>query len=222
MINLTKIIVAALVLSCSSLQALDVQVQIVRGADCAPVMSIVSALRLKTFREFPYLYVGTEELEQGYVGDYPDNPDSLIAFAYVGDGLMAGFLTGTPLQTLCKKDPVTQAACEQAGLVVADYFYLGEVITLEQFRNKGIATQNFNAIEESIKKLGYKNACFITVEREENHPLKPAGYKGPASLFQKLGYTKTDMRVPYAWPTIQTDGTIKTVNNTVAVWVKEL
>lgn len=224
MSNISRIIIAVFALSCGSAQAVESThtIKVVHGADSAEYMDCLGSLRLETFKEFPYLYVGTKEIEDHYVGWYPKDPNTLFGIAQV-QGKFAGILTGVPLRSLCNRDLNTQNACEKAGLVIADYYYLGEVITLKEFRNQGIATSNFKALEENAKKLGYKHTCFITVEREENHPLKPADYKGPASLFTKLGYTKTDSRFPFLWPTIQQNGSvIQDFENFVVLWIKEL
>lgn len=220
--NVSKIIVAAFVFLFSGVHAMEpVCINFAQGADCAKCMDYLVDLKIETFREFPYLYIGTQEFEREYIGGYPKNQDSCFALAYVGQEL-AGILTGTPLQVICDREADILKAFTQLELHIPDYYFFGEVITLEQFRNQGIATKNFEVLEQHARKLGYKHVCFITVEREDTHPLKPENYKGPTSLFIKLGYAKTTMHFVWVWPTLQLDGTVQNVENIVAMWVKNL
>lgn len=223
MITIARIIISSLMLFCS-VRAMELDIKVVQGAESACHLPMHSALSIETFKQFPYLYVGSNDLENDYYGQYPENPDTLFTLAYVPDDSTewAGILIGTPLLAVYTKGEAMQNMCKQAGIIVEDYYYIGEVITRKQFRNRGIATNLFNIMEQNIKQLGYKHACFITVERELDHPLRPKDYKSPASLFQKLGYVKTEQRALYNWPTIQSDGSIKDFDNIVALWIKEL
>lgn len=216
----------SLLFTCGTLFS-SVSVQVIRGADCQSQMSMLCTLRLNTFIEFPYLYVGNEYYEEMYVSCYPKNPDSLIFLFYFkadrdAESQLAGILTGTPLTNLSEDDPEIFGAFNDAGLEISQHYYVGEAIILKPFQNKKILQNLATQFEAEIKHLGYKYATFITVEREQDHPLRPIDYVDTAFLWHKLGFTKTMMRSIYNWPTLQPDGSVNCVDNSVAWWIKEL
>jgi hypothetical protein len=220
MSKLLKMIVGLLLSLTFALKA-ETTIQVTRGADCASHMRTLTALRLSTFKEFPYLYIGDESYENIYSSGFPSNPDTLFAIAYVDDEF-AGILTGTPLEAIMENEPEAVYTWNNANADISKYFYYGEVIVVQKFRKSDIATLLARALEKEIPNLGYQNVCFITVDREENHPLRPENYQSIEKFLPRKGYSETNMKSYYAWPTLQEDGTVEVVLNTVSWWIKSL
>ena len=57
----------------------DVQVRVLCGADIAPYRDAVAALRIKVFRDFPYLYDGDLDFEAKYLRVYAESSRSVFA-----------------------------------------------------------------------------------------------------------------------------------------------
>lgn len=69
----------------------------VYGSDISPYLKQLGELRIQVFREFPYLYDGSEEYEQEYLRKYVDSGESIAALIFDDDRLV-GASTGIPLQ----------------------------------------------------------------------------------------------------------------------------
>ena len=67
--------------------------------------------------------------------------------------------------------------------------------------------------------MGYRNLCFLTVDREDNHPLKPPHYKNVRRT-KKFGFTKTALKVEVAWPTITKNSGVMSVSHHLTFWIK--
>lgn len=112
---------------------------------------------------------------------------------------------------------------EENNLKPSDYFHIGEVIVLPKYRNKGIGLKLYKKMEKKARRWGYKGISLCTVEREEDHPLKPLNYKGPDSFWEKLGFSKISLISKETWPTIMDEqGKVEEFENKLEWWVKEL
>ena len=57
----------------------------------------LAELRIRVFRDFPYLYDGDLTYEEKYLQTYIEAPDSVIVLAFDGDHVV-GASTGIPLK----------------------------------------------------------------------------------------------------------------------------
>jgi GNAT superfamily N-acetyltransferase len=76
-------------------------------------------------------------------------------------------------------------------------FYFGEIIIVPEYRGQGLASRIFKLQEEYAKEQEYTGTCFLSVIREEGHPLKPLGYMDNDAKWRRLGYTKTELTTSY-------------------------
>lgn len=188
------------------------------GAQCSEMINTVSDLRITMFKEYPYLYQGDKEYEKHYVKAYVQERGMVIKAAVKEE--LAGVITGIPLVEDAETFPEAKQAFVQQGFIPEQFYYIGEVMVMPQFRKKGIAAALFNALEKQAQKWNYEKFCFVTIEHDKNHSLKPANYEDPAAVWRKLGYSKTSVTIPAKYPTICADGSVQEIENTFVFWVK--
>lgn len=194
-------------------------IDISSGADLKEHVNIISRLRVDTFKEYPYLYVADIQEEKKYMEAYTNNHDSIISLAKINNNIV-GILTGIPLSIDSEITNDVKKKLSEIKCNVNDYYYYGEVIISPEFRGKGISRQLCIVMDDLARSKGYKFACILTIIRPDDHPLKPAGYKPQDSLWKRLGFERTNIIIDYHWPTIQPDGSILDVKNSLQLWEK--
>lgn len=191
------------------------------GKSIEPSLDAVAALRIQVFRDFPYLYDGSQAYERDYLSDYAKVASGLVVTAEV-DGEIIGAATGMAMRDA---DAAFRAPFEQGERVPAEVeferlFYCAESVLLAPYRGAGIGVAFFDAREAWARELDMRHSCFCAVERPYDHPLRPASYQPLDRFWQRRGYQAlADCRVTYAWKDIdQQDETDKTLN----FWLKSL
>jgi GNAT superfamily N-acetyltransferase len=147
----------------------------------------LARLRMSVFRDFPYLYLGTEDYERQYLESYVRSPMSIVVLALDGDRAI-GASTGLPLEhePSYVTDPFTAR-----GLDITTYFYFGESVLEKSYRGRGIGVRFFEEREKHARSFGrFATACFCAVERPATHPLRPANYAPLNEFWTHRGYRK--------------------------------
>jgi ribosomal protein S18 acetylase RimI-like enzyme len=211
---------------CIALHA-DITVRLFTGPDIAQYEQLIVAQRMAQFGQFPYLMNQGQEFEQLYAHCYTKAETGALAVAFEDNGDVAGFLTGMSLKDFdaCW----IPFDCEQIenklqGVVDPEKnYYLGDVIVDEKYRGKKIVDKLFEALEKHVQSQEFESTSFVSMARAENHPLKPAGYKSPSKIWQRLGYINSGRVVTYNWPTAQADDpkNFKSEDNPCDIWVKQ-
>ncbi|MBL1378945.1 GNAT family N-acetyltransferase [Zobellella iuensis] len=155
-----------------------------RGAELAPWLDALAELRIRVFRDYPYLYDGSPEYEMAYLAPYLQCEDSLCLLALDGDEVV-GASTGLPL---AREVDEFQAPFLARGMAVADIFYCAESVLLPDYRGRGLYRSFFEGREAHAKHLGFTRAAFCAVVRPDDHPLKPAGYRPLTKVWARFGY----------------------------------
>ncbi len=105
-----------------------------QGTDIAPYLEALADLRIRVFRDYPYLYDGDPAYEADYLQRYADNPRSLFVLALDGERLV-GASTAQPLADELDE---FRAPFERAGYRIEDVFYYGESVLLPDYRGGGL------------------------------------------------------------------------------------
>ncbi|WP_159475760.1 GNAT family N-acetyltransferase [Dyadobacter sp. 3J3] len=186
-----------------------------QGSSIASVFHDLAQLRIAVFRDFPYLYEGTEEYEKEYLKIY-SKCDSSFLFAIYDEEKMVGATTCIPLQYETED---IRAPFVEAGYDVGSIFYFGESILLSQYRGLGLGHRFFDAREEYAASFGtFNTTCFCSVERI-NHPAEPANFRPNDAFWIKRGYKKVpDLKATMAWPDI---GEKISTPKTMIFWMRE-
>ena len=158
------------------------------GAQIAPAIDGLAALRIRVFRDWPYLYEGDPDYERGYLRTYQDNPHAIIVAALKGDRLV-GAATGLPMRDA---DPDFAAAFEDTAHRLSDIFYCAESVLLREHRGQGAGHRFFDLREAHARALGLSHIAFCSVIRPDDHPARPAGYRALEPFWRKRGYAPLD------------------------------
>jgi hypothetical protein len=199
---------------------MDIKINFFRGPETLAWVDFIARLRISEFKKFPYLYSGDMDNEKKYLSAYARSDRSLFAIAFA-DNDIAGIMTGIPLLESADVLPADAIPLfEKNQLNPEDFYYWGELIIVPEFRRSGISATLFNEANHAIES-NYKNICFMAIDREQNHPLRPKNYWDTAQLWKKLGFIQTAMKITIKWPTNLADQQIAT-DNTLSFWIKEL
>jgi hypothetical protein len=104
----------------------NIQITPVSGADLHDAIPDLAALRIRVFRDYPYLYDGDADYEAKYLATYARARGSVVVLARDG-GCIVGASTALPL---VEETEEVQAPFTAAGYDPARVFYLGESVLL--------------------------------------------------------------------------------------------
>ena len=147
----------------------------------------LAQLRIRIFREFPYLYDGSLDYEARYLATYAASAGSVIVAAFDGDALV-GAATALPL---AHEPENVKRPLAEAGFDTGRIFYFGESVLLPEYRGRGLGHAFFDVREAHARSFGtFDAACFCAVIRPEDHPLRPPGYRPLDKFWEKRGYRR--------------------------------
>ena len=169
------------------------------GPAIAAHLDDLARLRIGVFREFPYLYDGSEAYERKYLNAYVESPRSIVVLVHQDDELI-GASTGLPLSEGGEEFP---QPFSRAGHDVSRIFYCGESVLDPRHRGRGIYRHLFAARESHARGLGFGMCTFCCVQRAPDHPLRPAGYAPLVAVWRHFGYREQpDLFTHYTWKDI--------------------
>lgn len=181
----------------------EIKVMTCQGSEISDYIEALARLRIRVFRDFPYLYAGDLGYEADYLGRYAANPASFFVLAFDQDALV-GAATGQPL-----KDEVDEfrRPFEAQGIAFRDVFYYGESVLDHTYRGQGIGKCFMAEREQHANRQGFKIAAFCAVERPDGHPLKPANYQPLHGFWQAQNYQRRpELKTTFAWQDIGESG----------------
>lgn len=192
------------------------------GARIAEVLSEVARLRIILFREYPYLYDGTEEYERQYLAGLAANERSLVLVARV-DGAVVATATALPLEGDADILRDASSAFRRAGEDPGAYYYYSEILVQPEQRRSGIAREFYARRREHALGLGYSKVCFAAVEHEAGGGIaRPLEYFDPAPMWESMGFVRRpEIAIRYHWPTLTDRGTVE-LDHRMVFWLKPL
>ncbi|MDO9080319.1 MAG: GNAT family N-acetyltransferase [Desulfuromonadales bacterium] len=190
--------------------------QLLTGTAIAEVRDEVATLRLEIFREYPYLYQGRREDERNYLGTYAEAPDACVILAYEGDAVI-GAVAGMPL---IHEDAQMLDAFVGTALPLDEAYYVGELLLRPAYRNGGLGQKLLARLESHIRSLGrYRTLTCATVERPDDHPLRPRDYIPITRFLAHTGFSRLPgVTTHFMWR--ETDGIVR--DHPIQFWGKEL
>ena len=163
------------------------RVERLEGARLRSHLVDLAGLRIAVFREFPYLYEGSQDYEERYLRTYAEAEGSVIVGAFDGDRIV-GAATALPLR---HEPPDLTRPFEERGYGVEEVSYFGESVLLSRYRGHGIGVAFFREREAAaLAHPGTRWASFCAVIRPEDHPHRPHGYVPLDAFWRKRGYEK--------------------------------
>lgn len=173
-------------------------------------------LRLAVFRDYPYLYDGSLEDEYDYLKSYASSETSMVVLAMDGEQAIGA----SSCLKLEEAAPEFRTAFQKVGLKTDSICYFGESVLLPSYRGQGIGKLFFQYREAHARHLRCTMAAFCAVDRADNHPLRPQGYRELNRFWQEQGYVRNpELQTTFSWKEVnQSEKTAKTLT----FWVKEL
>ena len=150
----------------------ELRIEQLQGAAIATQLDALADVRIKVFRAFPYLYEGSLDYERHYLQTYIDCPRSLAILVWDGDRCI-GASTVLPLADAGSD---AQAPFIAGGHAINSIDYFGESVLLPEYRGFGLGVKFFELREAHAAALGLKVCAFCSVQRPDDHPLKPDAY----------------------------------------------
>jgi GNAT superfamily N-acetyltransferase len=174
-----------------------IHVETLTGAAFAAALPALARLRIEVFRDWPYLYAGTLDYEQGYLDRFSRTAGAVIAAAYDGAEIV-GCATAAPL---LGHEPEFAAPFLAAGYDPHAIFYFGESVLRRPYRGRGLGHAFFDHREAAARaQAGVTHTAFCGVVRPADHPARPADYVPLDGFWRKRGYAQVPGLVTtYEW-----------------------
>lgn len=151
------------------------------GNEARHIAHALAELRIKIFRDFPYLYEGNVDYEKKYLETYFKARHSFILVAMDGEKIIGA----TTAVWASDEEESLKKPLQGYGLNTDEVVYFGESILLPEYRGLGIGKLFMDEREKFARSLGFiKVLAFCSVERAQNHSHRPADYK-PLDVFWK-------------------------------------
>lgn len=193
---------------------MTVTVRDLAPAEVPAHLDALAALRIRVFRDWPYLYDGDLDYERTYLQPYAESADALVVGAFDGDTLV-GAATATPMEDHAD---AFAAALDGAGLAARDVYYCAESVLLPAYRGRGLGHAFFDRREAKARALGRPWCCFCAVIRPADHPLRPADYRPLDGFWQKRGYHRVEgAQTRFPWRDI---GEAAETEKPMALWLR--
>lgn len=181
------------------------------GPSIFGILPELARLRIEVFRAYPYLYDGDAGYEEAYLERYARVAGALVV-AVRAAGRIVGATTGLPLAA-------ADAAFREPFAEVDEWFYLGESLLEPEYRGRGLGHRFFDERERHARALGFSRTTFCAVERAEDHPGRPPGYRPLDAFWRARGYRACPQRVAHlSWRQIDAGGE---VDNRLVFWCRE-
>jgi len=193
------------------------EIRTVAGDELVAAIPALARLRMTVFRDYPYLYDGSEAYETGYLRTYASCDAAMAVLACEGEAIV-GASTGIPMahETAAFREPFARL-----GLDPARIFYCGESVLLPEYRGRGIYRAFFRGREDWARRLGgFTQICFCAVQRPADHPLRPRDYVPLDAAWRHFGYApEPGLTMQLAWKDIDRDADTE---HTMRFWFKAL
>jgi len=167
-------------------------------AEARERLTEIATLRIKVFREFPYIYDGSIDYEVKYLRRYFEAPNARFVAAFSKNTELIGVATCLPLQ---EEDDFVKKPFTQAGFDLSEIFYFGESVLLSEYRGQGLGHRFFDHRESLAREFSTtKYTVFCAVQRAEDHPLRPHNYRPHDEFWAKRGYRKNpELKSRFEW-----------------------
>lgn len=185
------------------------------GAAIEPYLPALAALRIRVFRDWPYLYDGDAEYEARYLRTYSRSTASLFVLVFDGDHIV-GCSTGIPLSDETEE---CQAPFRAAGIDLDQVYYFGESVLDRPYRGLGLGHRFFDDREAHARSLQLRFTAFCAVQRAEEDPRRPLDARPLDGFWGARGYApRSDLKAQYEWKEL---GSALPVSNTMLFWLRE-
>lgn len=192
-------------------------VRTIPRTDWPTLLTEMAKLRILVFREFPYLYAGSEAYESNYLRTYFNARGAGVMGAFDGEQLI-GMATALPLE---EAEEDFRSPLIQSGYPIQQIFYFGESVLRPEYRGRGIGKQFFDLREAHARAIcpSLRYTSFCAVNREANDSRKPENYRTLDGFWKSRGYQKHEhIQARFKWPEV---GSSQESEQTLSYWIKD-
>ena len=190
---------------------MTVTTRVLTGEALTAALEDVARLRIRVFRDFPYLYDGDADYERAY-----QSPGAVVAVAMDGEKVV-GAATGAPMADHAAD---FGAAFADRPEPMDQIFYCAESVLLRDYRGLGIGHAFFDAREAHARKLGLAFSAFCSVIRPADHPARPGNYRPLNDFWRKRGYEPLPgVTARFSWKDL---GEATDTEKTLQFWMRRL
>jgi len=195
---------------------MTIRVEPLTGRSLTAALDELARLRIRVFRDWPYLYDGDLDYERRYLATYRESHGAILVGAFDGERLI-GAATGTPMEDHAE---AFGAALAGTGLPLETIFYCAESVLLPVHRGHGVGHAFFEHREAHARALGRSHTAFCSVIRPADHPARPEIYRPLDGFWRKRGYAQVPGAVAeFSWKDLgETDETKKPLQ----FWMRKL
>lgn len=177
----------------------------------------LAALHIDVFREYPYLYDGSLEVEKRYLAQYLSTKNRLIIVAKDGERVI-GALTGIPLNESfgdCRSFFV------ERNIPMDSIFYVGEMTVDKEYRKKWIGARMYELFEQFVREnTTYHQIGFFAVVSPEDDPRRTSDYFCLDEIYVRKGFVQQPgMVAQFSWKEI---GNENESCHPMIFWIKKL
>lgn len=169
----------------------NIHMKTFRGKSIIPYIKDITDLSITIYKEYPYLYEGTEEEYLPFIEHYTLSNDGIACLLFDNEKPI-GVAIGMPINEMREKyqQPFINARPEENS---NELFYLGEFLLLNDYRGQGFDKQMYLELERLIRENeDFKKICFCKIDEVDQNPLMPKNYKPLDEFWTKLGFDKCD------------------------------
>lgn len=193
-----------------------IRTELFTGPAIAPHLQTLSAMRMAVFRAWPYLYDGTMPSEADTMSGFAQSKTSGLVIAFDGTEAVGA---STCIHMPEEDEHVTEPF-RAVGIDLGTICYFGESVLLPEYRGQGIGVRFFELREAHARTMpGVTISTFCSVERPDNHPLRPDDAVLLDGFWRKRGYAPTGLSCHMLWKQIDSIGK---VDNTLHFWSKTI
>jgi len=187
------------------------------GAALTARLDALASLRIRVFRDWPYLSDGDAAYEARFLANFAASPGALVVAACRAGGEAVGIATCQPAREAGAK---LRASFQAAGLDENQLCYFGESVLLPEYRGQGVGLRFFEEREAQARRLGLTIAAFCAVVRNENDPRRPGDYQPLDSFWRNRGYeARPDISTIMHWREV---GDTRETPHVLSFWIKKL
>lgn len=185
---------------------MSVAIRVLNPDEAQARLHEIAALRIKIFRDFPYIYDGSVDYEVQYLRRYFNAPDARFVAAFSTEKttedstpkeMLVGVATCLPL---IQEEDFVQQPFLQSGIQLEDVFYFGESLLLSEYRGRGLGHHFFDEREKIAHSHGARITAFCAVDRPPVHPLRPSNYRALDGFWHSRGYVRQpELQSRFSW-----------------------
>lgn len=186
-----------------------------RGTDLEAWLEHAAQLRIRVFRDFPYLYRGSLDYERDYLAQFASAEGAVLVLALDEDQVV-GCATAMAMRAA---QPAFRQPFEQAEWPIESILYFGESVLMPDYRGLGVGHCFFDEREHEAARQGASLTTFCAVQRPVDHPLRPTTYRSLEPFWHRRGYRqRPELTTQFAWNDL---GEPHKTAKTMVFWTRE-